>query len=124
MPYFISLGLIKPSPTKKSHIKDERKPLEKAGPFNIWYHWSRLDFAYPSDEDRHRAIVFEEFIPENNLPLGLEVYKDRLFMTMPKWKPGVPCTLAVLPKVPKEASPKLVPYPSWNWHKSGTYYQS
>lgn len=49
------------------------------------------------------------------------MYEDRIFVTMPKWKPGVPATLAVIPRLPRETSPKLVPYPSWDWHTSGIF---
>ncbi|VEN35137.1 unnamed protein product [Callosobruchus maculatus] len=102
------------------HRVPEPEPLERTGPFKIWYHWSQLDFAYLSSDDRERAIRHGDFIPENNLPLGLEVWRDRLFVTMPKWRTGVPASLTVIPRVPREPSPKLVPYPSWRWHQPGT----
>ncbi|CAH1979422.1 unnamed protein product [Acanthoscelides obtectus] len=102
------------------HRVPEPEPLERTGPFKIWYYWNQIDFAYLSPEDREKAILYGDFIPENNLPLGLEVWKDRLFVTMPKWKTGVPASLTVIPKVPREPSPKLVPYPSWRWHQTGT----
>ncbi|XP_050297849.1 protein yellow-like [Anthonomus grandis grandis] len=109
--------------TKKHHNTDETyedhhklKALEITGPFKTWYRWKTLDFAYPSLLERSKAIAKGDFVVENNLPLGIEVYKDRIFMSMPKWKPGVPVTLAQLPRVPKEESPPLMPYPNWDWH--------
>ncbi|XP_030751650.1 protein yellow-like [Sitophilus oryzae] len=96
------------------------KPLEVTGHFKTWYRWKVLDFAYPSAYARSRAISNKQYIPENNLPLGIEVYKNRIFISMPKWKPGVPVTLAQLPRVPKEESPLLVPYPNWEWHSERT----
>lgn len=55
----------------------------------------------------------------NNFFLGVEVFKHRIFVSMPKWKPGVPATLAVIPRIPRESSPNLVPYPNWDWHRTG-----
>lgn len=101
---------------KEQHLE---KHTETTGPFTTVYHWNQLDFKYPSEYERERAIDLEEYIPKNNLPLGLEVWKNKLFVTMPKWKAGVPATLAVLPLKPKETSPLLEPYPSWDWHTSG-----
>lgn len=98
------------------------KYIDRTGPFRTWYQWKQLDFDYPTEEARLSAILNREFIQENNLPLGLEVYGDRLFVSMPKWKPGVPATLAVLPRVPEEPSPKLVPYPNWEWHSTSKYF--
>lgn len=114
----------KPSPKEKpgslhNHHVFEPAALEQTGPFKTHYYWKQLDYDFPSKYERRRAIDLQEFIPENNLPLGLELYGDRLFVTMPKWKAGIPVTLAVLPKVPKESSPKLVPYPGWEWHNCG-----
>lgn len=103
----------------KHQHEDRHLPGEQTGPFKTVYSWKQLDYAFPSEYDRRRAIESKEFIQENNLPLGLEIYKNKLFITMPKWKEGIPVTLAVLPKVPKEKSPKLVPYPNWEYHTTG-----
>lgn len=58
-------------------------------PFEIIYQWKILDFQYPSSAHRSRAIASGDFVPENNLPLGVDAFGDRLFVTMPRWKNGV-----------------------------------
>lgn len=57
------------------------------------FHWQQLDFQYPDDETRKAAIESGEFISENNLPLGVEVWKNKLFVTVPRWKSGIPASL-------------------------------
>ncbi|XP_018320378.1 protein yellow-like [Agrilus planipennis] len=95
-------------------------PLEQTGAFKTWYRWKQIDFLFPSEQEKYDAISSGKFIQENVLPLGVETYKDRIFVTCPKWKTGIPYTLAVLPKIPQEESPLLVPYPSWNFHRTGS----
>lgn len=93
------------------------EPLERSGPLKTIYKWKSIDFAYDSETEREIAKKTKEFVPENNLPLGLEVYKDRIFVSFPKWKQGVPLTLGYVPKIAKEPSPKIMPYPNWQWQK-------
>lgn len=62
----------------------------------VAYQWKQLDFNYTTEEERQEAVNSREFIPENNLPLGLEVYGDRLFITVPRWKSGVAASLAYI----------------------------
>lgn len=62
----------------------------------IAYQWKQLDFEFRNEQDRHEAMENGTFIPANVIPMGLEVYKNRLFMTMPRWKSGVPATLAYI----------------------------
>lgn len=125
LPYFIQMSLVttgndgRISVTNLNKKKKPPKYYETTGPFKTWYRWKQLDFEFQSEAHRERAIFNEEYIAENNLPLGLDVYRNRVFISLPKWKSGIPCTLAVLPRVPKEQSPLLVPYPNWNWHKQG-----
>jgi hypothetical protein len=57
------------------------------------FHWKLVDFDYADDTSRSNAIESKTFIPENNLPLGLDVWEDKLFVTVPRWKSGVPSTL-------------------------------
>lgn len=63
-------------------------------------------------------LVHRDFIPQNNLPLGIAIWRDRLFVTMPRWKDGVPASLTSLPLPPQEVSPAMVPYPNWEAHSS------
>lgn len=85
-------------------------------PFEIVYQWQILDFQYPSSAQRSRAIASGDFVPENNLPLGVDAAGDRLFVTMPRWKNGVPASLAWLPLPPVYTNPPLMPYPDWSFH--------
>lgn len=60
------------------------------------YQWKQIDFEYPSEVERQTAIKSKNFIQENVIPVGLEVYKNRLFLTLPRWKLGVPASLAYI----------------------------
>lgn len=51
------------------------------------YSWNVLDFYYTGHQ-KIEAILKEDFIPENNLPVGIEVWEDKIFVTVPRWKPG------------------------------------
>ncbi|BET02543.1 Major royal jelly protein [Nesidiocoris tenuis] len=83
------------------------------------FRWGNIDFAYPSSAARDAAIKSGLFVPESNLPLGLEVYENRLFVTLPRWRKGTPATLAWVPLDSPLDSPPLNPYPSWDWHVPG-----
>ncbi|KYN07654.1 Protein yellow, partial [Cyphomyrmex costatus] len=81
------------------------------------YAWSTIDFEFDSIDARDNAIFEGDYIAENNLPLGLEVWRDKVFITLPKWRAGIPVTLATVPRRSKTRSPKLKPYPNWQWHE-------
>jgi hypothetical protein len=48
------------------------------------YSWKELEFAWPSETAKQDAIKSEKYIQSHNLPLGLEVWKDKIFMTVPR----------------------------------------
>jgi hypothetical protein len=62
----------------------------------VAYQWKKIDFEYRNAGERQEAIDKQVFIPEHVIPVGLEVYKQRLFVTLPKWKTGVPASLAYI----------------------------
>lgn len=47
--------------------------------------WNELSFAWPSNEAKENAIKSGDYVPENNLPLGLDRWKDKLFVTVPRY---------------------------------------
>lgn len=87
------------------------KPRQFRNPFDVIFEWRQLDFEYPTFLDRQRAILNGEFIPTNSVPLGVDRWRNRLFVTMPRWKNGIPASLASLPLPALDRSPPMRPYP-------------
>ncbi|XP_050675833.1 protein yellow [Leptidea sinapis] len=83
---------------------------------DIKYEWNQLDFEFPSQEDRQQALASGAFVPENNIPMGLEVHGAKMFVTVPRWRHGVPVSLAYVNIHDNSTSPKLIPYPNWAAH--------
>jgi hypothetical protein len=50
--------------------------------------WKTMDFAYPDERTRQLAIASGEYIPENSLPVGIEIWRSKLFVTIPRWRDG------------------------------------
>lgn len=49
------------------------------------FRWKDVSYAWPNDAIKLDAIKSGRYQPENNLPLGLEVWKDKLFITIPRY---------------------------------------
>ncbi|PSN56703.1 Protein yellow [Blattella germanica] len=75
------------------------------------FHWKFVDFHFPDEDSRNKSIESKAFIQANNLPLGVERWHDKLFVTVPRWKAGVPSTLNYISLKETDKSPKLIPYP-------------
>ncbi|XP_014273608.1 protein yellow [Halyomorpha halys] len=76
------------------------------------FKWNHIDFAYPDEQTRSASIASGEYKKENNMPLGIEIWKDKVFITVPRWKTGVPSSLNFV-KLTDGESPLLHPYPNW-----------
>lgn len=50
--------------------------------------WKTLDFAYPNQRSRELAVASGEYVPENSLPVGIEIWGNKLFVTVPRWRDG------------------------------------
>lgn len=48
------------------------------------YAWQELDFAWQSEDHKQQALASQRYIEKNNLPLGLERWNDKLFITVPR----------------------------------------
>ncbi|EDW64146.1 protein yellow [Drosophila virilis] len=83
----------------------------------VAYEWREMDFKYESPDQRWSAIESGAFKPANVIPFGLEVYRQRLFVTLPRWRDGVPASLAYLDLNDTSTKmPALRPFPSWVAH--------
>ncbi|XP_055529991.1 protein yellow-like isoform X2 [Wyeomyia smithii] len=110
-PYFAPLVTLKNKNDKNEFDTSEGKDI-----FEVIYQWKIIDFLYPSLQARNNAIRTRAFIPDNNLPLGVDRFRNRIFITTPRWNPGVPATLSYLPLPVENPSAPLNPYPNWSFH--------
>lgn len=79
-----------------------------------------MDWNYPDEYSKQQAISSGALIPENALPVGVERWRNKLFVSVPRWKSGIPATLNYIPlDTPYEPSPKLTPYPSYEGNELG-----
>ncbi|KAF5294946.1 hypothetical protein FQR65_LT10659 [Abscondita terminalis] len=90
----------------------EKKPYEK---FDIDFQWSFVNFTWPSPMDYHYAVTNSKYIPENNAMSGIKYYNNRMYVALPRLRPGTPVTLAFIPLNSKtKTNPLLRPFPSWD----------
>lgn len=60
------------------------------GKLRVVHRWKQIDYDWPSNDTKR---LFPDYKQEDNLPLGLEVAGDRIFVTVPRWRPGVAASL-------------------------------
>lgn len=58
------------------------------------------------------------YIAYNNVPMGATHFKNKLFITIPRRRPGVPSTLSYIStNATIGSSPALTPYPNLNMNE-------
>ena len=75
----------------------EHRPRPRPTTLKEIFKWKTIDYEFANAEARASAIRNGEYIPQNNVPFGLEVWRDKVFVTVPRRNPGVPSTLNYVP---------------------------
>lgn len=90
-------------------------------PFQVIFQWNTIDVMWPTEEEQQFAINHGEYIPANNFIAGIKFWKGKMYLTVPRWKEGVPVTLGVTSATPvnQVTAPKLEAFPSWEMQKVG-----
>ncbi|KAF7279209.1 hypothetical protein GWI33_007527 [Rhynchophorus ferrugineus] len=83
--------------------------------FSLEYQWVYLNYTWTSAHHYRWALESRCYIPENNAPVGFEVYENAVFVSVPRFRPGVPATLTVFDRnTASKLNPLLSPYPDWD----------
>ncbi|XP_015601990.1 protein yellow isoform X2 [Cephus cinctus] len=85
--------------------------------FETVYSWKEIDFNFPNDSIRQEYTASGDYIQKNNAPVGINIWRNKLFVTVPRWKKGVPANLNYIDLSQTEnieMSPALTPYPDWD----------
>lgn len=89
--------------------------------FQVIFEWKTIDFRWPSEEARKYAILRGDYIPSNNFISTVKFWDDKMYLTMPRFKDGVPVTLGVTSAIPVDGdtAPLLDAFPNWDMQKLG-----
>ena len=84
----------------------------------VVYDWVTVDYDWNESNYRYQTAVDSGyFIPENNVISGIKEFNGRVFVTVPRWKTGVPSTLnEIVYSSSNEAI--LKPFPNWEWQST------
>ncbi|XP_033762336.1 protein yellow-like [Pecten maximus] len=86
----------------------------------VVYEWRSLDYAWPNDTTKQQFITEKRYIVENNIITGIKVLDGSVYVTVPRWKPGVPSTLnKVMTNLLNSEESILEPYPNWKMQTVG-----
>lgn len=79
---------------------------------NVLCNNERLSIILAADTTNNGDMLLD-FVPYNNIPMGIDFFRGRLFITIPRLNPGVPSTLNQLQMNPYDPDkcPLLKPFP-------------
>lgn len=87
--------------------------------YSILAEWSQLDFDWDEQHNKTEYLESQLFIPSNNALAGINVDSNQnVYLTVPRWKSGVPGTLNKLVKN-SVGDYVLSPWPSWDMQEVG-----
>lgn len=64
------------------------RDVECVGKLQERFRWKELDFEFPNPQLKQRALNTGSYIPRNGLPVGIEHWGNKLFVSVPRWKDG------------------------------------
>lgn len=96
-----------------------QEPTRERDVFREVFVWKKMDFIWPHDSDRARALDTSGFQPENCALHAVRAWGGSLLLTLPRWRRGVPVTLATIEAGTPHPAPNLVPFPSWDMQTVG-----
>jgi hypothetical protein len=82
--------------------------------------WTVLNYTWDATHRHDEYVRSKKFIPQNCAMAGINVDKaGAIYVTVPRWRSGVPATLNKLEVLPGATEYTLTPYPSWDMQVEG-----
>lgn len=86
----------------------------------VVHEFASLNYTWDEGHKYEDYVSSERFIVENCLLAGINVdINGDIYLTVPRWRPGVPGTLNKLSIVADTTTATLTPWPSWDMQAEG-----
>ncbi|XP_018567481.1 major royal jelly protein 1-like [Anoplophora glabripennis] len=77
------------------------------------------DVAFPCDSTKNIYKTTGRYVPKNIIATRMQIYKDQAIIALPRYKHGVPFTLATFSLKSKGCKATLKPFPCWDIQEEG-----
>lgn len=77
------------------------------------------NLAFPCDSTRNIFLTTGRYVKKNIIATRTQIYKDSVIVALPRYKQGVPFTLARFSLKNKECKATLIPFPCWSIQEEG-----
>lgn len=86
----------------------------------VFAEWNVLNYTWDATHTYDAYVKSKQFIPHNCALAGVAVdKKGSVYVTVPRWRTGVPATVNILEKSAGSEEYTLTPFPSWDIQKVG-----
>jgi hypothetical protein len=86
---------------------------------DLSYKISGTNMVFPCDSTKGIYISSGRYVPKNVIGTRMQIYKDEAFIALPRYRHGVPFTLAKFSLKTKGCQAKLTPFPCWSMQEEG-----
>lgn len=82
--------------------------------FSVGFQWNFINYTWESPEALEEAKSSGRYVPGEDVIAGIKIYKDVIYLALPRVKKSASVTLASIPMKAAKENPLLSPYPSWD----------
>ncbi|XP_017887524.1 protein yellow [Ceratina calcarata] len=82
--------------------------------------WTGGSFEWPCPSTKNMYKNSGKYIPKNVIATRVAMYNDDAIVALPRYKAGVPATLAKLSQSEQSCEATLIPYPCWSLQEEDT----
>jgi hypothetical protein len=86
------------------------------GKFGVVFEWDYINYTWPSAE----TMSTSGYVPGEDVIAGIKIYKDVIYLALPRIKRSSRVTLAAIPIDANKENPLLSPYPNWEMNSGST----
>ncbi|XP_054013478.1 protein yellow [Hylaeus anthracinus] len=96
----------------------EEVVVETTNPSNV--KWTGGSFEWPCSATKNMFKSSGRYISKNVIATRAAIYNDDAIVALPRYRPGVPATLAKVSLIDKGCQAGLLPFPCWSVQEEGT----
>nr|BDD85303.1 yellow-g2 protein [Ischnura senegalensis] len=94
-------------------------PTPTSPVLDLSFSWHGVVFEWPCLSTKNIYVSSGRYIPKNVIPTRVQFSREYVYVALPRYRPGVPVTLARASLKTRACAPVFVPFPCWSLQEEG-----